>query len=480
MTIRTSLELHADRCRVVEVHVPSGRGRVSADGVQVRSFIANIPADPRSPDFAESLRHVREDNRLTRQATVTMWGVRSTHRLLQLPDAGDDDLHARAVREAADDIALLETDGTPARVAATSSSTVSIGAEPHREVSLTAASATDIERRLEPLTSAGFDVVRVLTPAMALTAVARARNDSILGETSMYVALAPHATCVAIVRDAFLLLARELQWGHADTRDEHVEPFDRRLAGELRRSLLFFRQRFRATADRIVLCGDIDNLRSVSGTLSAVSGLPVETLDSLSGIDASAVPEPADEFRATVAALRLAIAAGAEVSPYSNLLPSNEGRAGRSRPFVWSLAGGLAAALVLVGIWYGVRRWSAPTVPVRDNATRQAAAPTPANRTNVSPAPIVTPPDSPRVPETDVTPPAVRSSANEPEREVVVTSILYSVDRQLAIVNGRIARPGDRIGSTSIVEIQPRAIVVESPERGRRIVGLRVPLARAQ
>jgi hypothetical protein len=62
----------------------------------------------------------------------------------------------------------------------------------------------------------------------------------------------------------------------------------------------------------------------------------------------------------------------------------------------------------------------------------------------------------------------------------VVTSILYSADRQLAIVNGRIARPGDRIGSTSIVEIHPRSIVVESPGRGRRIVGLRVPLARAQ
>jgi len=95
-------------------------------------------------------------------------------------------------------------------------------------------------------------------------------------------------------------------------------------------------------------------------------------------------------------------------------------------------------------------------------------------------APIIKPPDNPRVSETDVNPPAVPPSTNEPEREVVVTSILYSADRQLAIVNGRIARPGDRIGSSSIVEIRPRAIVVESPERGRRIVGLRVPLARAQ
>ena len=480
MTIRTSLELHADRCRVVEVHMLSERGRVTGAGVRVRSFITDLPADPLSPDFSQSLRSVREDHRLTRQATVTIWGLRSTHRLLQLPDAGDDDLHARAVRETADDIALLEADGTRARLAMTSSSTVSLGAEPHREVSLTAASTTDIERRLEALTSAGFDVVRVLTPAMALTAVAGAGNDSVLGETSMYVALAPHATCVAIVRDTFLLLARELQWGHADARAEHVEPFDRRLAGELRRSLLFFRQRFRATAARIVLCGDIDNLRAVSGTLSAVSGLPVETLDSLSGIDASAVPEPADEFRGNVAALRLAIAAGAEVPPYSNLLPSNEGGGGRSRSFVWPLAGGLAAALVLVGIWYGVRRWSGPSASARDNVPRQAGTPVPANRPSAPPAPIVEPPATPSAPATGVSPLAVQPSTSEREREVLVTSILYSPDRQLAIVDGQIARPGDRIGSISIVEIRPRAIVVESPEGGRRIVGLRVPVARAR
>jgi Tfp pilus assembly PilM family ATPase len=472
MSIRTSIELQADRCRVVDVHMRSERGRTPAADVHVRSFVTTLPADPRSPDFAESLRRVREDRRLARQATVTVWGLRSTHRLLHVADGADNDVHGAAVREAADDIALLEADGSRARVAVTSSGLVSIGAEPHREVSLTAVSATDLEQRLESLSNAGFDIVRVLTPAMALTAVARARDESVPGETAMYVALAPHATCVAIVRDAFLLLAREIQWGHADAREEQTEPFDTRLAAELRRSLQFFRQRVRATADKIVLCGDIDNLRSLSGTLSAVSGLPVETLDSLSGIDATAVPEPADEFRAHVAALRVAIAAGAEAPPYSNLFPVDEGRANRSRPFVWSLAGGVAAALVLIGIWYGVRRWSAPPAPARDNAPRQAGT--------VPPAPIGTPADTPRVPATGLNPPAVLPPTPEPEREVVVTSILYSGDRQLAIINGRIARPGDRIGSMSIVEIRPRAIVVESPGRGRRIVSLRVPLARAQ
>jgi Tfp pilus assembly PilM family ATPase len=472
MTVHTSFELHVDRCRVVEVHTLSERRRVPASDVQVRSFITSLPADPRSSDFTATLRRVRDERRLSRQATVTMWGVRSMHRFVQLPDAADVELRARAVREAADDIALLEADGTPARIAVTVGREALVGADAQRGVSLTAASTTEIERRLEPFTTAGFDIVRVMTPAMALTAVARDRVDTVPGEALMYVALAPHATCVAIVSGGLLQLAREIQWGHADGQSES-EPFDRRLAAELRRSLLFFKQRFRASVDRMVLCGDIDNLRSVSGTLGAVSGLPVETLDSLTGIDASALPEPADEFRAHVAALRLAIAAGAEPAPYSNLQPENNA-ARHTRALTWPIVGGLAAALVLLGVWYGVRKWSAPAT-ARDTAPRQAGAQAPAVR--VPPRPAVEPPP----PTADVNPaPAPPVSSGRPEREVVVTSILYSADRKLAIVNGRIARPGDRIGSTTIVEIRPHAIVVESPERGRRVVDLRVPAASAR
>ena len=61
----------------------------------------------------------------------------------------------------------------------------------------------------------------------------------------------------------------------------------------------------------------------------------------------------------------------------------------------------------------------------------------------------------------------------EAEPDVAVASILHSTERRLAVVNGRIVRAGDRIGSNTIVEIQPRAIVVESPKGGRRVVELR-------
>jgi hypothetical protein len=61
----------------------------------------------------------------------------------------------------------------------------------------------------------------------------------------------------------------------------------------------------------------------------------------------------------------------------------------------------------------------------------------------------------------------------ETEPDLVIASILHSPERRLAVVNGRIVRAGDRIGSQTIVEIQPRAIVVESPRGARRLLELR-------
>jgi len=66
------------------------------------------------------------------------------------------------------------------------------------------------------------------------------------------------------------------------------------------------------------------------------------------------------------------------------------------------------------------------------------------------------------------------------EPEVVVASILHSAERRLAVVNGRIVRAGDRVGSHTILEIQPRAIVVESPRGGRRTLELRIPQTRRE
>jgi hypothetical protein len=64
------------------------------------------------------------------------------------------------------------------------------------------------------------------------------------------------------------------------------------------------------------------------------------------------------------------------------------------------------------------------------------------------------------------------------DTDVALATILHSAERRLAVVNGRIVRAGDRIGSSTIVDIQPRAIVVESPRGGRRVVELRAALTK--
>jgi hypothetical protein len=66
------------------------------------------------------------------------------------------------------------------------------------------------------------------------------------------------------------------------------------------------------------------------------------------------------------------------------------------------------------------------------------------------------------------------------EPDLAVASILYSADRRLAVVNGRIVRAGDRIGSSTIVDIQARSIVVESSRGARRVVDLRAPQTRRE
>jgi hypothetical protein len=73
--------------------------------------------------------------------------------------------------------------------------------------------------------------------------------------------------------------------------------------------------------------------------------------------------------------------------------------------------------------------------------------------------------------------PEVVVAAPEPVAEVdpVVASILYAADRRFAMINGRIVRIGDQVGSAVVVDILPNAVVIESAAQGRRTVDLRTP-----
>lgn len=349
MSTRTSIELYPDGCRLVEVSVASrGSGTAGARDGRVRSF-ASLEATDASA-LAAQLASVRAEGKLSRAAWVTVWGLRSAQQFLRLPPARHADLEALAAREARKDIAPLETDGDRATVGIMPGAEVMMGTQRRREVSMVAVSTSEVLRRIQPVVDAGFVVEGVLTPALALTAVARGRRETLPGSAGAFVALGPRATCLAIVRDGILLFARELPWGHeADAAPEAVGA---RLASELRRSVLFFKQTFRASVDYIGLCGDMPNLRALTAPLGEALSVPVQVGDSMAGIDAVAVPEPADQFRASLAALRLTIAVGSESAAPVNLLPASV-RAGReSRAHAIRLSATVAASLGIVMAGY--------------------------------------------------------------------------------------------------------------------------------
>jgi len=452
---------------VVDVHVrPAGPDSSPHDDVGIRAFVPHVSG---TDELASTLASLRRERKLSTDACLIVWGLRASHQFLRLPRVNDADLEAAATREAHDEIAALETESTGSCVALTVGADVDVGTERRREVSLVTASEADVRRRLQPITDAGFVVHRVVTPAIALIAVARSCRDIEPGSTTALAAIGPSAACIAIVREDVLLLAREIPWEHTEVE---TEPVESRLASELRRSVLFFRQTFRSGVDRIVLCGDLAHLRSLTGPIGTALSVPVQILDSLTGIDADHLPEPADVFRGEIAALRLAIAVAAEPVTHANLLPPLIRKSREALDVLVRIAAVVVFALLLVAGWYGFH-----TARSAGNSEVAEIRRPPASRetkpASIDPAPAVPAADievsqPPRSPGES---PTGRTLSNP---TVVVSAILSSSERSLAVVNGRIVRIGDQIGPIRILDIGPRAIVVESP-RGRRIVELRPP-----
>ena len=352
MPTRTSIELHTG-VRLVEVDVPARRSSATADA-RVRAFVTSVPGAADADALAPALRALREQHKLPKQAWVTIWGLRAVQQFLRLPPAKPADLETLAAREARREISAIETPGDRASVGVVVGAETQVGAQKKREVSLVAVSSAEVHRRIQPVVDAGFIVEGVLTPALGLTAIARTRVDVLAGTAAAYVALNAQATCLAIIRDGTLLFAREMPWGHARAQEQETGDHDvaERLVSELRRSVLYFKQTFRANVEAVVLCGDMPNLRVLTAPLGEGLAVPVQTLDSLVGIDAVSLPQPAEQFRANVASLRLAIGAGADPAPPANLLPATIRTSRVARQQMIRLGASLAASVMLIAVAY--------------------------------------------------------------------------------------------------------------------------------
>ena len=298
--------------------------------------------DPES--LTAQLRAVLAGKSFPKRAQVTIWGLRSAHRFMLLPPAAPRDVEALARREARQDLAALEAQGD------TTSTGVALGAlretpaGPRREALLVAALAGDVRRRIQPLVDAGLTIDGVVTPGLALSSVARVCSGATTGATDAYVAIGREATALAVVRDGLLLFVREMPWGH-QAESSNADAFETRLASELRRSFLYLKQSFKAEVSRVLVCGDRPEVRSLTFPLMQTLDMEIETLDSMQGIDVTALPQRAESFRDEIAALRLAWGVAADATQAINLLPTEilAGRAARQQRLV--LGGSMAAAI---------------------------------------------------------------------------------------------------------------------------------------
>src|SRR5688572_21316682 len=142
MSTRTSFDLHADHCRVADVHVATSRATGTAD-IRVKGF-ALLGEGRLSPTLVPEVARLRQEHLFSRDAWVTIWGLRSIHQFLRLPPASNGDLEALAVREARRELSALEAEAGRPSVALMIGAEVQVGAHRRREVSLTAAPEGEI------------------------------------------------------------------------------------------------------------------------------------------------------------------------------------------------------------------------------------------------------------------------------------------------------------------------------------------------
>jgi hypothetical protein len=424
MATRIGIELSPDACRIVEID-PAPAWERRRGSTRVRSFTVLPPSGPETDAKLRSLRN--------RRAAVVVWNAASDHR---------------------------------------------------------------------QILAAGIRVRTVMTPAAALSSLARLRREFWTPNAlEVFVALEERVTCIALMRNGALIASRDLGWGYVDQSGSGLELRGREdIATRLVDAIgEFVAATGGAPGDikHICICGGHPELRSVTAPLMEQLDLEFEPLDSLFGIDAAQLPEPVDEFRERSAELRLAWAAAADSPPTINLLRARNRQALKTLLGAAVLAGVVAA--LIVGWRVQSRGWR-PTAPAVNplaaatvSSTPRREAPAPAVTGNNLP-PVAPPPVAqraePRPPSAVVRPPVAAGAretpstiGQEPARlrtrpapppqtalpsDAVLGTILFSPDRKLAIIDGRIVGPGDEIRGARVIDITLGTVTLRD-DQGRLI-----------
>jgi len=509
---RLAIELSPDACRIVEID-PAALWERRRGQTRVRSF-AVLPRS--GPDTDAKLRTLRK-----RRAAVVVWNTASDHRQVMVSPGSYESMRAEAI--GALDAAGVETRGVWVDIAPAGRTADRAARRP---VVVTLASGSELTAALRPLVAAGIRVRTVMTPAAALSSLARLRRDSWTPDAlEVFVALEERATCIALMRAGALIASRDLEWGYVD---ELGSGFELRGREDIAARLVDAISDFGAATGgapgdikHVCVCGGHPELRSLTAPLMEQLDLEFEPLDSLFGIDAARLPEPVDEFRERGAELRVAWAAAADSPPTINLLRARNRQVSKTMLARAAVVSGVAAGLV-VGWRVQSRWWSAPvpaatarpaaTVPPGARSAT-AAPPTAASKAPVGVSktpPVLVPPqpaaaqarptivppvaprEEPRQPSAAVLPPVApttretpASLGREPERvrarpapppevalafEAVIGTILFSPDRKLAIIDGQVVGLGDEVRGARIIDITAGTVILRDRQgRLRRL-----------
>ena len=486
-----------------------------------------------SQDLAIELKGLAARKGLPKRAWVNLWDMPSIHQYVLLPTRPRAELDETARFRAATALTLDPHDvaiGTiVGRSTHRSPGKLRRSGDPQSkktEVVFFAAALQEIRTRLRPIVAAGFVVDGVTTPCGALWSQARLRRPTSAGDVHAFVTLGAHTSALAIFANGFFLYGRDLNWGYGGIGmpDGGRPPVDRdeladRLALELRRSFLYVKQYWEPDVTQLLLCGDMPEIRSLTAPLIDRLNLEVETLDTLDGIDPMRLPEPADRFSEQVAAFRLASAIAVEPLPV-NLLASTDQNGYVNRTNRRLVAVGSAAAVVFAALAYtrigvdsdygrgegqiaAVQREQVRPQPAPNVVASPPGAPAAAAATSPASPAAATPPARParprapaaaieRRPATSVEQRPATSSSTRPaptrslpaevhvppaeaRPDPVVKSILYSASRQVALIDGRIVEPGDRVGLMFVSAIERDGVILTTPAGLRKRIGLDRP-----
>jgi hypothetical protein len=458
--MRLGIELSAAACRLVEL-----------DGRRVRSFAVLPPSGSETDAMFASLKG--------REAAVVVWRTPAEHRQVVVTAGSYESMRREA-------IAALTSVGVKTNASLADIAPVPGARDKRRPVVVAVAETEPLLDAVRPIIAAGVRIRSVATPPMALASLAHTRRgvDAADG-IEAYIAVEEAATCIALLRDGALAIARELPWGYV--ADGVLRPRDdiaERLALELEQYLDAVGA---PRASQVCVCGGVPELRTMSALLTARLDVEVEPLDSLFGVDESRLPEPSVDFRERIAELRLAWAIAADWPARLNLLRAE--RRERSRRVLAAVAVAAGVAAGVAGAWRIARTdrfaVSAPTQRVAVPAKPPASA----SKAPVAPAATAaTPPAMPKAAPTSAPLPLLTARAAVPRvaqlarlvrpPETLLTPALIAQARQPASalpsdITAKPAAPGAQVAKTAPVAVESPA--KSAPPRASDLASVPAP-----